>query len=70
MHMTKQSEPSAPHDPSCKDGFTASERAQIGAGVTVVTGVLLAAGVVWVLYWISTEAIRMMLDAVRAFGTY
>jgi hypothetical protein len=51
-------------------GFSTSEREQISTGIIIGTGVVLAVIIVWVLYWISTESIRMMLDTARAFGSF
>jgi hypothetical protein len=53
-----------------KPGFSTGEREQISTGITIGTGVVVAVAMVWVLYWISTESIRMMLDTVRALGSF
>ena len=49
-----------------KDGFSANERRQISTAITI--GTVLAAAVVWVLYWISTESMRMLLETARSIG--
>ncbi len=53
-----------------KDGFSARERRQISTAITIGTGIVLAAAVVWFLYWISTESMRMLLETARSIGIY
>ena len=53
-----------------KDGFSASERRRISTAITIGTGIVLAAAAVWVLYWISTESMRMLLETARSVGIY
>ncbi len=51
-----------------KDGFSASERRHISTAITIGTGIVLAAAVVWFRYWISTESMRMLLQTARSIG--
>ncbi len=53
-----------------KDGFSASERRHISTAITIGPGIVLAAAVVWFLYWISTESMRMLLETARSIGIY
>lgn len=53
-----------------KGGFSADGRRQVSTVITIGTGIVLAAGVVWFLYWISTESMRMMLETARSIGIY
>ena len=53
-----------------KDGFSASERRRISTAITIGTGIVPAAAVVWFPYWIGTESMRMLLETARSIGIY
>lgn len=47
--------------------FTPAQRAGINAGITIGTGLALAAITVWLLVWFVSQSMSMVMDSLRAF---
>jgi len=47
--------------------FTPAQRAGINAGITIGTGLALAAVTVWLLVWFVSQSMSMVMDSLRAF---
>lgn len=49
------------------EDFTPAQRAGINAGITIGTGLALAAVTVWLLVWFVSQSMSMVMDSLRAF---
>lgn len=53
--------------PDEAEDFTPAQRAGINAGITIGTGLALAAVTVWLLVWFVSQSMSMVMDSLRAF---
>ena len=53
--------------PEEAEDFTPAQRAGINAGITIGTGLALAAVTVWLLVWFVSQSMSMVMDSLRAF---
>ncbi len=53
--------------PDEAEDFTPAQRAGINAGITIGTGLALAAVTIWLLVWFVSQSMSMVMDSLRAF---